>query len=151
MRLFKDLLFAVVGVAAGVAVLALMPIYGAPFVGCEATGFRTVVPGCSLWPDYFTGLLMAFVVAVAVPARLRPAFWGLALVSFAAALGGPAAIKSGAHLEFFHAREMAPYWRGSGLALLLGGVSGLALTSGIARALRSIRDRRREESSRGDG
>jgi hypothetical protein len=135
----SDLLRALLGVMAGLALMGLMPVYDEPFVGCQARGFATLMLGCSLWPDFLVGLVTVLVVTLIGPRRFRPHLWGLAFVTIVAVLGGPAAIKSGMHLNLLRPADMMFYWSGPGLALLFGGLLGSGIAVCLSRLLTATR------------
>lgn len=133
MRSTANILRVILSIMIGLAFMGLMPVYDEPFVGCQTRGFATLVLGCSLWPDFLTGLVTALVIALIGPRQLRPQLWGLTIVTIIAILGGPAAIKSGMHLNILKPAEMMFYWRGSGLALFLGGLMGSGIFYFLSR------------------
>jgi hypothetical protein len=126
-RVLVDALRLFAGTLLGLLSTGLMPLYNQPYGGCPVRGFATMENGCSSWPDLFVGMWVVLVVACIGPNRLRPHLWGLAVVAVVAALGGPLAISEGMHLSIVRPDEMMYYWRGAGLALLLGGLLGSAL------------------------
>ena len=126
----------ILSVVVGLVFIALMPIYDEPFGGCQVEGFATLELGCSLWPDVLLGLGTVLLVAFIGPNQLRPYFWGLAIVTVVAVLGGPSGIKSGMHLDILsQPANLLFYWRGSGLAVFLGGLLGIGIFLGLARTL----------------
>lgn len=113
------------GIVTGLIFMAVLPIYNEPFGGCQSRGFTTLELGCSLWPDALLGFGTVLLVAFVGPNRMRPHFWGLAMITVVAIFGGPSAIKSGMYLDIWsQPTNMAFYWKGSSVAIFLGGLVG---------------------------
>ncbi|WP_440223063.1 hypothetical protein ACQQ2N_18590 [Dokdonella sp. MW10] len=146
MKIAFDLLRALIGIIAGVAVMGAVPIYSEPFLGCQVRGFATLMKGCSVWPDFIAGLATVLVVTVIGPARFRPQLRGLVLVATVVVLGGLAAIKSGMHPNLSRPAEMVFYWEGAGLALFLGGLTGSGIALYLSHLLKA-RERRAATSN----
>lgn len=71
---------AILGVALGVLGFGLVPVFGAPFIGCGESAFGRwgLAAGCSLWPEVLRGGLL-----VAPIAWLAPRAWRLPVVAVA--------------------------------------------------------------------
>lgn len=137
-----DALKVLLSVMVGLAFMAIMPIYDEPFGGCQDRRFITLVRGCSLWPDFLIGLGVVLLVASLGPNRRLTHLWGVGVVTAVAVLGGPGAIKAGIHLDLWsQPSNLIFYWRGSGMALVLGGLVGSGLLMIIPHWLRRLKQK----------
>lgn len=66
-----------------------IPLYSAPFGGCESAEFLSFEPGCSLWPEFLLGFGFVGLIALFAPKRFHLHVAALALVALVSLLGGP--------------------------------------------------------------
>lgn len=130
MRLPIDIARAAIGVAAGFYFISLIPIYGAPFVGCDASGFMTLEFGCSDWPEFARGFVLVACFAIA-PRRFRLPLVAVAILLIVAALGGVEYVKTG--LFEYHSPVDAVFRFLAGLPVLLGGLGAYALYMSLGK------------------
>jgi len=99
-------LTALLGVALGVIGFDLIPVYGAPFAGCSGSGWLTLTPGCSVWPEIARGAALMLPIVL-----LTPRAWNLPWVAvaglFALSLfGGIGGVLAGDHLSISRAGDI---------------------------------------------
>lgn len=127
-RVALDLARLLAGLAVAVAFLAGRDIYGAPFGGCEVSGFLTLQPGCSSWRESFEGFVVVLVIGIIGGRRIRAGLIGLVIVLVLAILGGLQAISHGDHLHVLESPgEVIFGWAWLSSPLLLGGVAAYGL------------------------
>lgn len=145
MRSIINLLRLLLGIVVAIVLMAGMPIYDEPFGGCITRGFATLERGCTLWLDVLLGFGIVFLVACVGPNSWRPQFWGFAIVIIVASMGGYAAFNTGIHLDiFWNPSIMVYYWKGAGVATVLGGLLGVGFHY-LLLYIRSIIDRGRTQ------
>ena len=108
--------------AGAIAVWAfgLIPLYGAPFGGCEHSGFTTPYLACSSWPEFFRGTLFVLPFAMLTPSKWKlPLVAGAALL-VVALLGGADSLKTQQYLPIVSPMDL--FWGFYlGYPLFLGG------------------------------
>ena len=116
---------AISGVVFGCLGFAVVPAFGAPFVGCDNAGWLILASACGHWPETLRGFLFVLPIAVLAPARwLLPVLANMLLLVIALA-GGASAVQSGGHLfssgDISHSFELGhPILIGGLLAFCLG-------------------------------
>ena len=122
-----------------------MPSYGEPFWGCAVRGFATLQPGCTVWLDVLLGFGIVFSVAIIGPNGWRPQYWGFAIAVLVASMRGLSAIVWGDYYYVLHdPASIVVYWKGAGLATVLGGLLGVGFHYLLLR-IRSAVGRRRPQ------
>lgn len=86
---------AILGVALGVLGFGLVPVFGAPFIGCGESAFAgwSFVAGCGIWPEVLRGGLLVAPIAWLAPRAWRlpvVAVAVLVMLSFVGGFGAPA-------------------------------------------------------------
>jgi hypothetical protein len=121
----SDIAKAIAGVVFGCLGFAVVPVFGAPFLGCDNAGWLVLASACGHWPETLRGFLFVLPIAVLAPARwLLPVLANILLLAIALA-GGASAVQSGDHLfssgGIFHSFELGhPILVGGLLAFCLG-------------------------------
>lgn len=111
-------------------------IYSQPFGGCEQTGLKTWVPGCSTWPDLFQGLAISLFFWALRPHHLMLKILSLIVVTIFAIFGGIEGISTGYHKVFFADFPYSSvYWGPQAWGYILGGLLGLITVTFIERSL----------------
>lgn len=107
--------------------LPIIPIYGAPFGGCEANGFLTLKIGCSEWPEFIRGFVFIIILSLICKKYISVAIIGLCVIGLISVLGGFELIWQGEIYRFqsverlyFSVTEGFPLLFGGFIALLLG-------------------------------
>ncbi len=90
---------AILGLSAGILGAALIPVYSAPFSGCEATGFLADEAGCSSWPEFMRGFVFVICCTLA-PVEYRLPLIALLVLFLLAFLGGVESIMTGEYFRF---------------------------------------------------
>ena len=126
---------AVAGVALGFIVASLIPVYSAPFGGCDATGWLALEPGCAHWPEALRGFLFVAGIALLSTRWFLPILAVIALL-IASLHGGIEHIQTGEHLYVNHATSAFLV----GYPLVAGGLLALALWVFIMRTFYTRRN-----------
>ncbi|MEL7023289.1 MAG: hypothetical protein AAGL69_06040 [Pseudomonadota bacterium] len=89
------------------AVVVYHPKYGEPFGGCEASGYLSLVPGCTYWYEFIAACGVCIVLGLVAPNQYKLHIAALLILVFIALIGGLEERMNGSAADYF---ASASFW-----------------------------------------